>query len=85
MMAFNDNDIDVLNSIVTRFIVHRMISNRNDKFSCMGRSKKFQELERKGIIYTSHKGDRIKQKYYWWYLTDTGLDIITEMVKMRAL
>jgi len=85
MIDFTDDDITVLNDVVNRFIIHKRLSNRNDKFSCMGRPNKFQELERKGIILTSHKGDRIKQKYYWWYLTDAGLDIVQEMVVMREL
>lgn len=85
MIDFTEDTIKKLDFICGRFIIHRTLSNRNDKFNFVGRPKKFQELERKGLVYTSHKGDRVKQKYYWWYLTDTGLEIIQSMVDMREL
>ena len=85
MMDFTDDDFERLDDICARFHIHALLSDRASKFSCMGRPNTFQELERKGIVYTSHKGDRIKQKYYWWYLTDIGLEIIQSMQEMKDL
>ena len=85
MTDFADYDYVRLNFILGKFKIHKALSDRASKFNCVGRPNDYQELERKGIVYTSHKGDRVKQKYYWWYLTDTGLEIIESMLEMEEL
>ena len=84
-MDFSDKELDTLEHLVNRLRVHRTIGSDTTKFNVHDAANRYQSLESSGYVYTSHKGDRTKLKYYWWYLTPKGLRLIEEMIAMKDL
>lgn len=87
MIDFTDKELEILHQLSRKLERHLILSdlNRRNSFGTAGTTHIYQSLERKGIVRTSHDGDRLKNKHYWWYLTDTGSEIIKSMYELRKL
>lgn len=72
--------------IVQQYMHWEIVHEKSvEKFNLNGSASQYQELERNGILFTHHHGDRNKLAHYWWYLTDDGLEFINNLVELRKL
>lgn len=81
-----NDDHHLITMIVKQYIHWEIVHERTvEKFNLLGSPSKFQELERKNLVFTHHHGDRNKNRQYWWYLTDDGLEFINNLVELKKL
>lgn len=83
----SNHELDVINNMTSCVISHRILQPRHlhNTVSVRGTVKTFQTLIVRGLVSTTHVGDVVKNKHYWFTITPNGLNLIENLVKLKEL